>query len=1078
MSYSGEVLFDTPLAYYRLDETSGTTLNDSSGNSRTGTYSTAPTTASTLLNSTNNASVDFLGNHGPARVPVASWMNVLNFTAEGWFQADTASAGGSPIISRIDATQLTGSATRMFYVAILSTGVMNCRIRFTDNSDILLQTTPATHGSYLDGKVHHAALTWDGTWARLYMDGVEVVSSNASAGKTVGFPTVQGLAIGGDHPDTASIRFDGRIDEVAFYGTALSAARILAHYNAAADPTGITVSNINTFPAAESFAAYWSPPLQPTEYDYRIDGGSPVSVTTPYAIPTGLSNALHTLEVRPRTVVGTGNWSSSVNVTTDATLTFNREILADNPITYVPLDETTSNYTSWPRGYQFSPINTPTRNNAPLTRNSTNSASPQSGSGIATYAITTPTAPPFPHTNTTLEFWFTIPDGNTSGCFLGEGSSAQGFRVYMGSTGSPTNNGRRIWLIVGNVAFYLSAISIPNNGPSYVHHVAFTKEGTTVKAYYNGSYAGSFTVGAGSAAATTGVWIGSATTNTQDTIPSTVKMDSVAIYSTALTPDRLYAHYNAGSILSATPDNLTPYRLNNGLFVLSDPVPGATRTDYSLDGGSTWITSNYAEEVTAKHPAVYWRLDETSGTSAADASGNSRNGTYSGSYSLNQTAALEATSTNPGKSIYTPGNGGASLAAAGLPTITTYLSAEAWIKPDDVTGTKTILSRLNFDQAASTTHWSWSLHLNGSKLETTIYSTTGVTTTLQASPSLTDATWYHVAMTYDGETLKLYINGILYAAQPLALILATAASADFKVGLNSDSTKSFKGYIDEAAFYDYPMSNHQVMAHYQAGLGYRYNGSIISGLTNGSPQDVKVRSYNAYNANPTAASLTVTETPNSTKRVVVVDRFNRNYSAKHPSHADYALAPYSFAITTSWGITTNGFLYVPVHPGDNNDNVIMYVPTGTTTLDGYLTIAERAAGSENSGIVMRYASISSYFYLFGSNSSSSTRLTYIGSGGDLGERIQFANGDVLRLAARDEYLYGYVNGLLVAQPSENRSRTSDIQNVGIRHDDLNARSDNFVVYADSTEDYTGLNAYSAFLMKGRVTHLEDETYVP
>ena len=41
----------------------------------------------------------------------------------------------------------------------------------------------------------------------------------------------------------------------------------------------------------------------------------------------------------------------------------------------------------------------------------------------------------------------------------------------------------------------------------------------------------------------------------------------------------------------------------------------------------------------ADAPAAYWRLDETSGTSATDSTGG-RTGTYTGGYTLNQTGAL------------------------------------------------------------------------------------------------------------------------------------------------------------------------------------------------------------------------------------------------------------------------------------------------------------------------------------------------------------------------------------------------------------------------------------------------------
>ncbi len=43
MAYADVVLADSPLAYYRLGESSGTTMTDSSGNGRHGTYVGSPT---------------------------------------------------------------------------------------------------------------------------------------------------------------------------------------------------------------------------------------------------------------------------------------------------------------------------------------------------------------------------------------------------------------------------------------------------------------------------------------------------------------------------------------------------------------------------------------------------------------------------------------------------------------------------------------------------------------------------------------------------------------------------------------------------------------------------------------------------------------------------------------------------------------------------------------------------------------------------------------------------------------------------------------------------------------------------
>src|SRR3989440_1402067 len=48
----------------------------------------------------------------------------------------------------------------------------------------------------------------------------------------------------------------------------------------------------------------------------------------------------------------------------------------------------------------------------------------------------------------------------------------------------------------------------------------------------------------------------------------------------------------------------------------------------------------YNATVLADHPVAYWRMDETTGSTMADASGNANHGRYVGIYTLGQPGAL------------------------------------------------------------------------------------------------------------------------------------------------------------------------------------------------------------------------------------------------------------------------------------------------------------------------------------------------------------------------------------------------------------------------------------------------------
>lgn len=54
----------------------------------------------------------------------------------------------------------------------------------------------------------------------------------------------------------------------------------------------------------------------------------------------------------------------------------------------------------------------------------------------------------------------------------------------------------------------------------------------------------------------------------------------------------------------------------------------------------------YRDLILSHSPLGYWRLGETSGTTAADSSGNGRNGTYTGTYTLNRPSLIPSDSAN------------------------------------------------------------------------------------------------------------------------------------------------------------------------------------------------------------------------------------------------------------------------------------------------------------------------------------------------------------------------------------------------------------------------------------------------
>jgi hypothetical protein len=227
MTYSAEVLADSPAAYWRLGDTSGTTMADSSGNSRSGTYTSVNLNQTGLLSGDADTAVTFSAAGGNGLVTYSSWMNSTSLTVEAWIK--TTSATTQVIVCR-DAQ----SGTRVWQLQVNSSG----KVVFTNLAGGSFTGSITVN----DGVRHHIVVTYDGSASPkpivMYVDNVaDVTSTNITA---MPVPTATPICVGNSNRTTTAL-FAGTLDEVAFYTTVLSAARVSAHYTAGTS-AGISVT--------------------------------------------------------------------------------------------------------------------------------------------------------------------------------------------------------------------------------------------------------------------------------------------------------------------------------------------------------------------------------------------------------------------------------------------------------------------------------------------------------------------------------------------------------------------------------------------------------------------------------------------------------------------------------------------------------------------------------------------------------------------------------------------------------------------------------------------------------------------
>lgn len=217
-AYPDLILSDHPVAYYRLEETSGSTAADSSGNGFTAYYTGTPLLGQPGID-TN--SISLLGDGSFVQAGYFPDFNPSGpFTIELWARPVSAPTGGNyrcPI-GNFGGWGSNGGSGSGWY--IYQTPNTPSTFAF-----IIQGTAVWINYTYTLFDWYHLVGTFDGVNGTFYVNGVPLGS--ASGGGYVPNPA-NALGIG-QRGDGYGF-FDGNLDEVAIYTNALSAAKILAHY--------------------------------------------------------------------------------------------------------------------------------------------------------------------------------------------------------------------------------------------------------------------------------------------------------------------------------------------------------------------------------------------------------------------------------------------------------------------------------------------------------------------------------------------------------------------------------------------------------------------------------------------------------------------------------------------------------------------------------------------------------------------------------------------------------------------------------------------------------------------------------
>lgn len=219
------ILGDTPGIYYKLDETGGVNVTDSSANARNGRYRgtvTLGVTSACVRDGgtavTLDGSTGYLG--------YATTLSVTgSYTLELWFKT-TSTSGGRLLGFGSSATGASLAVDRQLYLTNAGKVVYGI--------NPVLYKTVTSPSSYNDGAWHHVMATQSAAGMKLYVDGTLVgsdpattTSSSYSGYLRAGYDNLLGW------PSAPTSYFlAGSVDEVAWYDHILTATNAAQHYDA------------------------------------------------------------------------------------------------------------------------------------------------------------------------------------------------------------------------------------------------------------------------------------------------------------------------------------------------------------------------------------------------------------------------------------------------------------------------------------------------------------------------------------------------------------------------------------------------------------------------------------------------------------------------------------------------------------------------------------------------------------------------------------------------------------------------------------------------------------------------------
>ena len=375
-------------------------------------------------------------------------------------------------------------------------------------------------------------------------------------------------------------------------------------------------------------------------------------------------------------------------------------------------------------------------------------------------------------------------------------------------------------------------------------------------------------------------------------------VDEVQIWNRSLTADEVNELYQS-KVTYGTQTN----------FTFSEQNTGDSDVNYDFFRNST--------------VAGIWHFDEGSGNTAVDSSGNGNTGTLNTNVSWTTGRFGSAASFNgsvnsvtvPHSSLFVPSNG--------------VMTVAAWVKFSDLNTIEDIVNK----------GWNrvWLFRYSDNKVSFRLNNS--VSFSVGSNLALTSnnlGNWYYIVGTYDGNVIRIYINGTLDNSNTVGALNLVDVGDTLEIGSQQKYAEFFNGTIDEVRIYPRALTAAEILCLYennctQAGFnnetnvlpaGYHYYSARASGGQN-------------YTISSLLLPLNITPLPNP------IDIYFINSTGTYKNQ--------NMTVSTGTQITANATM-TNSNGGTANlylDNSLVSNPNTTTLSGGIHSFTGNTTGAQN-----------------------------------------------------------------------------------------------------------------------------------